>query len=62
MKEKIIFHTLKNIKHIFLAVLPTKLFVMMINLAIQLFFIEEKVQLTDLLKQFLESMIIAKKS
>ena len=35
-------HTQKNIKHIFLAVLLTKLHVLIINLAKKLFFTEEK--------------------
>ena len=39
---KIMAHTQKNIKIIFLAVLLTKLFVLIINLAKRLFFIEEK--------------------
>ena len=43
------------------AVLLTKLFVLMKDLASQLFFTEEKIQSIDLLKQFLKSMIIAKK-
>ena len=41
----------KNQKH-FLAVLPTMLFVMMINLVNQMFFTEEKMRFIDLLKQF----------
>ena len=45
----------------FLAVLLIKLFVLMINLINQLFFTGEKMQSIDLLKQFLKSMIIAKK-
>ena len=53
-------HTLKNIKIIFLAVLPIKLHVLIINLARKLFFAEEKMLFTDLLKQFLKSMIIVK--
>ena len=55
-------HTQKNIKLIFLAVLLTKLFVLIINLAETLFFTEEKRLLIDLLKQFLMSMIIVKKN
>ena len=42
MIKIIILHTLKNIKNTFLAVLCTKLFVLMINLANQLLFTEEK--------------------
>ena len=57
----IMLHRLKNIKIIFFAVLLTKLFVLMINLASQLFFTEEKMQSINLLKQLLKSMIIAKK-
>ena len=43
----------------FHAVLPIKLFVLMITLVSQMFFIEEKMWFIDLLKQFLKSMIIA---
>ena len=53
--------TLKNIKIMFLAVLVIKSFVLIINLVKVLFFIEEKMLLTNLLKQLLKSMIIAKK-
>ena len=52
--------TLKNIRHMFLAVLLTKLFVVMINLVNRLFFTREKMQSMDLLTQFLKSMIIVK--
>ena len=45
----------------FLAVLPIKLFVLMITLVSQMFFTEEKMWFIDLLKQFLKSMIIAVK-
>ena len=38
----IILHTLKDIKRMFLVVLLTKLFVLIINLASQLFFTEAK--------------------
>ena len=55
------FHILKNIKIISVAVLLTKLYVFKINLPNKLFLIEERLQLTDLLKQFLKNMIIAKK-
>ena len=51
----------KNIKITFLVVLLTKLFVLMINLASQLFFTEVKMLLINLLKQFLKSMNIVKK-
>ena len=53
-------HKLKNIKIIFLSVLLIKLYVLMIDLVNQLFFIEEKMQPGNLLKQFLKNMIIAK--
>ena len=55
-------HILKNIKIIFFAVLLTKLFLLMIDLASQLFFTEGKIQSINLLKQFLKSMIIEKKN
>ena len=51
----------KNLKIIFLAVLLIKLFVLIINLARAFLFTEEEMMLTDLLKQFLKSMIIVKK-
>ena len=54
-------HILKNIKIIFFAVLLTTLFVLMINLAKYLFFAEEKTQLINLLKQFIKTMIVAKR-
>ena len=38
----IMLHTLKKIKHIFLAVLPAKLFALVIDLVNQLLFTEEK--------------------
>ena len=41
--------------------LLTKLYVLMIDLANQLFFIEKKMQSISFLKQFLKNMIIAKK-
>ena len=59
--EKIILHALKNIRKTFLAVLLIKLSILMINLVKQLFFIEEKMQSRDLLKQFWTRMIIGKK-
>ena len=55
----IILHTLKKIKNMFHAVLHIKLFVLMITLVSQMFFIEEKMWFIDLLKQFLKSMVIA---
>ena len=51
----------KNIKITFLVVLLTKLFVLMIGLLSQLLFIEVKMQLMNLLKQFLRSINTAKK-
>ena len=51
----------KNIKITFLVVLLIKLFVLMIGLLSQLLFIEVKMQLMNLLKQFLRSINIAKK-
>ena len=59
--KKIILYTLKNIKNTFLAVLPAKLLVLMINLVNQLFFTGGEIQSIYLLKQFMKSMIIAKK-
>ena len=53
-------HTLKIIKIIFLVVLLTKLFLLIINSVKKLFFTEEKMLPTDLLKQFLKSVIIVK--
>ena len=55
------YNTLKNIKNTFLVALLIKLFVLMINLVNQLFFTEKKMQSVDLFKQFLKSMIVAKK-
>ena len=51
----------KSIKNTFLAVLLTKLFVLMIDLVSQLFFLEVKMLFMNLLKQFLRSMSNAKK-
>ena len=59
--KKLILYIMKNVKIIFVAVLLINLYALMINLANQLFFIEEKLQSMNLLKQFLKSMIIAKK-
>ena len=53
---------LKYIINTFFAILLTKLYVLMIDLASQLFFTEKKMQPINLLKQFLNKMIIAKKS
>ena len=51
----------KNIKTIFLVVLLIKFFVLMINLLNQLLYMGVKMQLMNLLKQFLKNMNIAKK-
>ena len=51
----------KNIKTTFLVVLLIKLVVLMIDLLSQLLFIEAKMQLMNLLKQFLKNINIAKK-
>ena len=53
--------TLKNIMIIFLVVLLTKLFVLIINLVSQLLSIEMKMQHMNLLKQFLKSISTVKK-
>ena len=52
----------ENIKIIFLAVLLTKIFVSIINLARTLLFTEEKMLFIGLLKQLLKSIIIVKKN
>ena len=44
----------KSIRHIFLAVLRKTLHILMINLASQLFFTEEKMKSINLLKQLLK--------
>ena len=51
----------KNIKITFLVVLLTKLFALMIGLLSQLLFIEVKMLLMNLLKQFLKNISTAKK-
>ena len=51
----------KNIKITFLVVLLTSLFVLMINLVNRLLFLEVKMLLMNLLKQFLRSISTAKK-
>ena len=53
--------TQKNIKITFLVVLLAKLFALMIGLLSQLLFLEVKMLLMNLLKQFLRSMNTAKK-
>ena len=50
----------KYMKHIPCSFAHKKLFVLMKKLANQLFFTEEKMQLINLFKQFLKSMIIVK--
>ena len=51
----------KNIKTTFLAVLLTKLFVLMIDLVNRFLFLEVKMLLMDLLTQFLRSINTTKK-
>ena len=51
----------KNIKIMFLKVLLTKLFVLIIDLVSHLLFLDVKMLLMNLLKQFLKSMNIVKK-
>ena len=51
----------KNINITFLVVLLIKLFALIIGLVSQLLFLEVKMQFMNLLKQFLRSMITAKK-
>ena len=51
----------KNIKITFLVVLLTKLFALMIDLLSQLLFVEVKILLMNLLKQFLKNISAAKK-
>ena len=53
-------HTQKNIKTTFLLVLLIKLFVLMIGLANEMLFIEVKMLLMNLLRQFLRSINITK--
>ena len=53
--------TQKNIKITFLVLLLTSLFVLMISLVNQLLFLEAKMLLMNLLKQFLKSISIVKK-
>ena len=51
----------KNIMSISLVVMLTKLFVLMIDLVSQLLFIEVKMLLIDLLKQYLKNVSIVRK-
>ena len=53
--------TQKNNKITFIVALLTNLFVLMIDSESQLLFLEVKMQLLNLLKQFLKSMRIVKK-
>ena len=53
--------TQKNNKITFLVALHTNLFVLMIDSESQLLFLEVKMRLLNLLKQFLKSMRIVKK-
>ena len=52
--------TQKNITSMFLAVMLTKLFVLMIDLISQLLLLEVKMLLMNLLKQFLKNISTAK--
>ena len=52
--------TQKNIMGMFLVVMLTKLFVLMIDLVSQLLYIEVKMLLINLLKQYLKSVSIVK--
>ena len=54
-------NTQKNIMIMFLVVLLTRLFVLIIDLVNRLFFIEVKTLLMNLLKQFLKNISIVKK-
>ena len=54
-------HILKSVKHIILAVLLTKLFVLIKNLVKTFFLTEERVHFIKLLKHFLKNMNITKK-
>ena len=54
-------YTKKNIRITFLVVLLTKMFALIIALVNELLFLEVKMQLMNLLKQFLKSMSTAKK-
>ena len=51
----------KNIMNMFLVVMLTKLFVLMIDLVSQLLFLKVKMLLMNLLKQFLKNISIVKK-
>ena len=60
--EKIILHTLKNIKNIFLAVLLIKSYVLIINLGSYLLFVEEKNAASKPIELILEEYDYCKKS
>ena len=62
MIETKTFYILKNIKIIFFVVLLISWYVLMIILANQLLFTEEKMQSINLLRKFLKNMNIAKKT
>ena len=57
MIETKILHIMKIINVIFLAVLLTKLYALMIDLGTQFFFTEEKMQSINLLKQLLSRLL-----
>ena len=57
MIETKILHIMKIINVIFLAVLLTKLYALMIDLGNQFFFTEEKMQSINLLKQLLSRLL-----
>ena len=59
--KNVILHTLKNIRHTFLAVLPTMLFVLMINLVNQLFFYRRKIAINRFIEAILEKYDYCKK-
>ena len=52
---------LKNIKHTFITVFLTQLFVLMINLTKKLFLLKENMRSMNLLKQHLKNIIIERK-
>ena len=55
MIEAVVLLVLKNMKNIYIAILLAML-IALVNLASQLFFTREKIQLISLLKQFLKSI------
>ena len=60
--EKIILHTLQNIKNIFLAVLLIKSYVLIINLGSYLLFVEEKNAASKLIEVMLGEYDYCKKN